>query len=147
MSHFNVTPQIHGNRFFIKEDQGGKLVRRMTPLFVALIIIEMADLIFALDSIPAALAITQDTYVIYTANIFAILGLRALYFVLAALVHRFEYLKYALSLVLIFIGLKVFYSHFVGHIHPTVSLAITVGTLLGGLVFSLLKTKNGEKTH
>lgn len=145
MKNFNVTEKIHGNKFFIQEEQGGKLVRRMTPLFVALMIIEMADLIFALDSIPAALAITQDTYVIYTANIFAILGLRAMYFVLAALVHRFEYLKYALSLVLIFIGCKVFYSHFFGHIHPTLSLAITLGTLLCGLVFSLLKTKNSEK--
>ncbi len=80
----------------------------MTPLFMALILIEIADVIFAVDSVPAIFLITTDPFIVYTSNIFAILGLRALYFALAAMVHRFAYLKYALSVLLIFIGSKIF---------------------------------------
>jgi tellurite resistance protein TerC len=109
--HLNVTDELHGEKFFVKgpDPKGcGKLVRFATPLFLALVLIEFADLIFAVDSVPAIFAITTDPYIVYTSNIFAILGLRALYFALAAMVHRFHYLKYALSLVLIFIGAKIF---------------------------------------
>jgi tellurite resistance protein TerC len=80
----------------------------MTPLFLALVLVEVADVIFAVDSVPAIFAITTDPFIVYTSNIFAILGLRALYFALAAIVHRFHYLKYALSVLLVFIGSKIF---------------------------------------
>ena len=108
---FNVTDQMHGEKFFVKlpDPKGsGKMVRFMTPLFMALLLIEIADVIFAVDSVPAIFLITTDPFIVYTSNIFAILGLRALYFALAAMVHRFKALKHALSILLIFIGSKVF---------------------------------------
>ena len=83
-------------------------MRWITPLFLALVLIEIADLVFAVDSVPAIFAITTDPYIVYTSNIFAILGLRALYFALAAVMHRFHYLKYALAILLVFIGSKIF---------------------------------------
>ena len=98
-----VTPELHEDRFFIKID--GK--RFATPLFLVLILIETSDLIFAVDSIPAILAITQDQFIVYTSNVFAILGLRSLYFALAGIVHRFWLLSYGLAVVLIFVGIKM----------------------------------------
>ena len=138
-----VTNEIAGQSFFVyKPDPAtGKVVRYATPLFLALVLIEFADLIFAVDSVPAIFAITQDPFIVYTSNIFAILGLRALYFVLSAMVHRFRYLKYALSLVLIYVGAKIFVQQFIGKIPPEISLGVTVSLLLGGIVFSLIKTK------
>ena len=106
----------------------GRLVRQATPLFLALVVINIADIVFAVDSVPAIFAITTDTFVVYTANIMAILGLRALYFALAAMVHRFHYLKYALALVLVFIGGKIFWTHFVGKPHPALSLGVTLAS-------------------
>lgn len=100
---FPVTQQLHGDRFFVKLD--GK--RHLTPLFLVLVLIETTDLIFAVDSIPAILAITQDQFIVYTSNVFAILGLRSLYFALAGIVHRFWLLSYALAIVLVFVGLKM----------------------------------------
>ena len=99
--------------------------------------------------VQAVFAITSDPLLVYTSNIFAILGLRALYFALAALVHRFHYLKYALALVLVFIGLKGFYSYFFGKFDPYLSLAITIGIIASGIFYSLWKTRNGaqESTH
>ena len=96
--HLRVTDTHQGNRFFVTvpDPATGKGVRYVTPLFLALVLIEVADLIFAVDSVPAIFAITQDPFIVYTSNIFAILGLRALYFALAAMIHRFHYLKYAL---------------------------------------------------
>jgi tellurite resistance protein TerC len=110
----NVTKELHGQKFFVRQPHPvtKKMVLFATPLFVALVVINFADVIFAVDSVPAIFLITTDTFIVYTANIMAILGLRALYFALAALVHRFHYLKYALAVVLIFIGLKGFYSYF-----------------------------------
>ncbi len=142
--HMRITDKIHGQRFFVHEPdpKTGKVVRWATPLFVALVLIEFADLIFAVDSVPAIFAITQDPFIVYTSNIFAILGLRALYFVLAAMVHRFHYLKYALSLVLIYVGGKVFVQQFIGKIDPAISLGVTVAILAGGIVLSLWKTRN-----
>ena len=136
--YFHVTPKIEGEHFFVKHD--GK--HYITPLFFALIIIELMDVIFALDSIPAIFLITQDVFIIYTSNIFAILGLRALYFLLAEAVHRFSYLKYALSIILIFIGSKIFMPHLIGvEISSTVSLLITLSLILGGIIASLVKTR------
>lgn len=145
--HFHVTTLLEGNRFFIRKHDAAskKSSLHLTPLFMALITIEFADLLFAMDSIPAVLAITDDTFVVFTSNIFAILGLRAMYFMLAALLERFKYLKYALSIVLVFIGGKIFYTLMVGHIEPIVSLAVTLVVLLGGGILSFIKTGH-EKT-
>lgn len=141
-----VTEQLHGERFFVKapDPKTGKLRQFATPLFLALVMVEAADIVFAVDSVPAIFAITTDPYIVYTSNIFAILGLRALYFALAAMMHRFVYLKYALSAVLIFIGGKIFWNQLVGKMDPALSLAITIGILASGIVFSLLKTRFEE---
>ena len=143
---FNVTDSLHGEKFFIKQldPRSGRLAWFMTPLFVALVLIEIADLIFAVDSVPAIFAITTDPFIVYTSNIFAILGLRALYFALAALVHRFHYLKYALALVLIFIGSKIFLADLMGwdKFPPVAALTVTVGILVAGIFCSLLMTRN-----
>jgi tellurite resistance protein TerC len=135
--NFRTTKRMHGNRFFLRF--GGKIY--MTPLFAALVMVEIADAIFAVDSIPAIFAITTDPYVIYTSNIFAILGLRALYFLLSAAIARFTYLKYALSLVLVFIGSKIFIADFLmggAKFPPAVSLGVTLGILAVGMAASLL---------
>lgn len=132
---FHVTHEIRGEHFFVKEN--GK--HYITPLFFALIIIETMDVIFALDSIPAIFLITQDVFIVYTSNIFAILGLRALYFLLEAAVHKFVYLKQALSVILIFIGLKIFLPKIGIEIEAWHSLTITFSLLFAGIAFSLLK--------
>lgn len=141
--HLRITGELHGQSFVVRQNDPvtGKSVMWFTPLFVALVLIEFADVIFAVDSIPAIFAITQDPFIVYTSNIFAILGLRALYFVLSTMVDRFHYLKYALSLVLIFVGAKIFVQQFTGKIPPEVSLGVTVSILAGGIIFSLWKTR------
>ncbi len=144
-----VTPTLHDQHFFVKvpDEKTGKLVTAATPLFLALVVINLADLVFAVDSVPAIFAITTDTFIVYTSNIMAILGLRALYFALAAMVHRFHYLKYALAAVLVFIGSKIFVSDFLmdgDKFPPVLSLAVTFGLILGGIVFSLWKTRGAE---
>jgi len=138
-----VTPRIRGNAFFVREPHPvtGKTVAWATPLFLALCMVEFADLIFAVDSVPAILAITDDTFIVYTSNIFAILGLRALYFALAAMIHRFAYLKYALALVLMFIGGKIFLVNLIGKIPPAFSLSVTAFLITGGVLVSLWKTR------
>nr|WP_188312036.1 TerC family protein [Salinarimonas soli] len=142
--HMRVTDKLHDQHFFVREPDPatGKLVLWATPLFLALVIINIADLIFAVDSVPAIFAITTDTFVVYTANIMAILGLRALYFALAAMVHRFHYLKYALAIVLMFIGAKIFWNQLVGKFPPELSLGITLALIAGGVVYSLWKTRH-----
>jgi len=139
----NVTDQLHGNRFFVRlpDPKTGQVKRFATPLFLALVLVEIADVIFAVDSVPAIFAITTDPFIVYTSNIFAILGLRALYFALAAMVHRFHYLKYALSIVLVFIGAKIFYNQIFGKMDPVISLSVTLSLLVAGVVFSLYKTR------
>lgn len=147
---FRITPSLHKERFFVRQPdpKTGKLVTWITPLFVALILVEIVDLIFAVDSIPAIFAITTDPYIVYTSNIFAILGLRALYFALAAVIDRFVYLKQALALVLIFIGSKVFLADVLGleKFPAWLSLAITVGLIGGGVVYSLYRTRTSART-
>ena len=143
--HMRVTEKLHGEKFFVRETdpKTGKLVRAATPLFLALVVINLADLVFAVDSVPAIFAITTDPFIVYTSNIMAILGLRALYFALAAMVHRFEYLKYALALVLVFIGSKIFISDFImgsDKFPPLLSLGVTVALIGGGILTSLWKT-------
>jgi tellurite resistance protein TerC len=144
-----VTPELHGERFFVRkpDPKTGRLVLWATPLFLALAVINVADLIFAVDSVPAIFAITTDTYIVFTANIMAILGLRALYFALAAMVHRFEYLKYALAGVLVFIGGKIFWNYYFGKLDPAISLGVTLAMIAGGVVFSLWKTRGSGNGH
>ncbi|EDL50480.1 TerC family protein [Erythrobacter sp. SD-21] len=145
-THMRVTRKLHAQRFFVKvpDSKTGKLVTAATPLFLALVVINLADLVFALDSVPAIFAITTDTFIVYTSNIFAILGLRALYFALAAMVHRFQYLKYALAAVLVFIGSKIFVTDFLlggGKMPAWISLGVTFGLILAGILYSLWKTR------
>ena len=143
--HMRVTEGLEGDRFFVKrpEPDSGKLVRYATPLFLALVMIEIADVIFAVDSVPAIFAITTDAYIVYTSNIFAILGLRALYFALAAVIHRFAYLKQALAVLLIFIGGKVFVADLLGlgKVPPAFSLGVTFAILGAGIAWSMWKTR------
>lgn len=137
-SRLRVTPDLHGHDFFVRRpDESGRTRLWVTPLFLCLILVELADVIFAVDSVPAVFAITTDPYIVYTSNIFAILGLRALYFALAAMMHRFVYLKYALSAILVFIGGKIFWAHFVGKPDPAVALGVTLGLLAAGIGASL----------
>lgn len=146
--HFRISEYLEGNRFFVRQinPKTGKTVLYLTPLFVTLVMIEIADVIFAVDSIPAIFAITTDSYIVYTSNIFAILGLRALYFVLSALLNRFVYLKYALSIVLVFIGSKIFIADFfeMEKFPPMLSLGVTIGVLTTGMVLSLWKTRHNS---
>lgn len=135
--YFHVTKEIRGEHFFVKEN--GK--HYITPLFFALLIIETMDVIFAFDSIPAIFLITQDVFVVYTSNIFAILGLRALYFLLAAAVSQFTYLKPALSIILIFIGSKIFLPWIGINVGATLSLIVTFSLIAGGILLSLVKTR------
>ena len=145
-ARMRVTDQLHDQKFFVRQADPatGKMVLWATPLFLALVIINAADLIFAVDSVPAIFAITTDTFIVYTANIMAILGLRALYFALAAMVHRFHYLKYALALVLVFIGGKIFWNQIFGKVNPAISLGVTLAMIAGGIFYSLWKTKQAE---
>ncbi|KPH04537.1 TerC family protein (plasmid) [Rhizobium acidisoli] len=144
-NRFNVTDSHHDERFFVKQahPQTGKMVWFITPLFMALVLIEVADLIFAVDSVPAIFAITTDPFIVYTSNIFAILGLRALYFALAAMIHRFKYLKPALAIVLVFIGSKIFVADMLGleKFPAALSLGVTFAIIASGVVWSLLKTR------
>ena len=148
-SHMRVTKEHHGQHFFVKvpDEKTGQMVRAATPLFLALVVINLADLVFAVDSVPAIFAITTDTFIVYTSNIMAILGLRALYFALSAMIHRFHYLKYALAAVLVFIGSKIFVSDFLlggDKFPPVASLGVTFGLIAAGIGYSLWKTRGAE---
>lgn len=131
-----VTEQYEGERFFVWRD--GR--RWATPLFVTLLLVETTDLIFAVDSIPAILAITQDAYIVYTSNVFAILGLRALYFALAGFMKMFHYLHYGLSLILVFVGVKMLLANLY-KIPIAWSLALIAGVLALSVALSLLRPK------
>lgn len=132
-----VTKDYRGDRFFVREpDKNGILRRAATPLFIVLIIVDTTDVIFATDSIPAIFAVTRDPFIVYTSNICAVLGLRALYFLLAHVVDKFVYLKLGLSLVLIFIGAKMLLEHFV-HIPILASLGVVAAVLGASIVASL----------
>jgi tellurite resistance protein TerC len=140
-TRLRLTATLQDAHFLVKlPDSKNRLVWYATPLLLALVMIEAVDLVFAVDSIPAIFAITQDPFIVYTSNIFAILGLRALYFALAAMMHRFHYLKYALALVLIFIGIKISLTH-LWPIPSLISLFITISTLTAGVLYSLYRTR------
>jgi tellurite resistance protein TerC len=144
-SHIRLTDGYEGNRFFVRRTPEGasKPLLYATPLFLALVMIEIADVVFAVDSVPAIFAITTDPYIVYTSNIFAILGLRALYFALAAVTERFAYLKQALAILLIFIGAKVYVAELAGweKFPAPVSLGITAALLGGGVAYSMWRTR------
>ena len=145
-----VTPDLHGEKFLVTvpDPKTGRMVRAATPLLLALVVINLADLVFAVDSVPAIFAITTDTFIVYTSNIMAILGLRALYFALSAMVHRFHYLKYALAAVLVFIGSKILISDFLlggAKFPPIASLGVTFALIAAGIGYSLWKTRGAEE--
>ena len=125
------TPRLHGERFFVREN--GRWLA--TPLFMALLMVEITDVVFAVDSIPAIFAVTRDPFIVFTSNIFAILGLRSLFFLLAGLVEKFIYLKVGLAAVLVFVGAKMMLIDFV-KLPALVSLAIVLGLLAGSMLAS-----------
>ena len=122
----------HGENFFVLENAK----RYATPLFAAVLVIEMSDLIFAVDSIPAVLSITQDTFLVYSSNIFAIIGLRSLYFLLSGMAGKFPYLKYGISVILFFVGVKMLISH-----HFKIPVTASLGVIVGILALSILASK------
>ena len=134
-----ITPELHGQRFFVRVD--GR--RHATPLLVALLFLEMSDVIFAIDSVPAIFALTREPLIVFTSNVFAILGLRAMYFLLAGAVQRFQLLKYALAFILIFVGLKMVWLNeaFGGKFPIEWSLGIIGALLAGAIVASLVKER------
>lgn len=135
-SHMNIVNEYHGDKFFVWK-QG---VRYATPMFLVLVLVELTDLIFAVDSIPAIFAVTNDPFIVFTSNIFAILGLRSMYFLLADMADRFHYLKYGLALILLFIGAKMllidFYKVPVG-----IALGVVITILVLSVVVSMIASK------
>lgn len=127
-----IKTDYHGDNFFVLENAK----RYATPLFAAVLVIEMSDLIFAVDSIPAVLSITQDTFLVYSSNIFAIIGLRSLYFLLSGMAGRFPYLKYGISVILLFVGVKMIISH-----HFKIPVVASLGVIVGILAISILASK------
>ncbi len=132
-----VTPDYRGDRFFVRE----KGVLMATPMFVVLLLVEISDLIFAVDSIPAIFAVTTDPFIVYTSNVFAILGLRSLYFALAGAVDKFHYLKTGLAVVLMFVGVKMLLAHSPWKLDTLLALGIIVLVLAGSIVLSLMRPK------
>ncbi len=130
--HLRLTPDYRGEKFWVRENG----VRMFTPLFLVLVMIELSDLVFAVDSIPAIFAITTDPFIVFTSNIFAILGLRAMYFMLAGMADRFHLLKYGLALVLVFVGTKMLIVDFY-KIPVGLSLGI-VGLIIATFMFASL---------
>ena len=132
-----VTPDFRGDKFFVVENG----VRMATPLFVVLLLVEVSDLIFAVDSIPAIFAVTKDPFIVYTSNVFAILGLRSLYFALAGVMDKFHYLKIGLGVVLTFVGVKMVLAHTPWKIDTLVSLGVIVAVLATSVVVSILRPR------
>jgi tellurite resistance protein TerC len=137
---FPFTDRLDGQRFLTNVN--GKRVA--TPLLLALLVVEISDLVFAVDSIPAVFAVTSDPFIVYTSNAFAILGLRSLYFFLADLKDRFRYLTHGLSIVLVFVGLKLLASPWI-HLPPWVSLVVIAAVLGGAVAFSLAHARREER--
>ena len=133
-----TTDEYHGQRFWIRRN--GVLLA--TPLLAVLVIVEVTDIIFAVDSIPAIFAVTQEPFLVFASNAFAILGLRAMYFLLADLMHRFVYLKLGLSFVLVWVGIKMIVSHAWVTIPTLLSLGIVVAIITASVVASLLATRS-----
>jgi tellurite resistance protein TerC len=143
-ARFRVSDELHGEKFTVRlpDKTSGKMKLYMTPLLLALILVEIIDLVFAVDSVPAIFAITQDPFIVYTSNIFAVLGLRSLYFALAAAMHRFKYLQVSLAIVLVLVGCKIFLVPMGIKIDTLLSLVVTMSVLAGGILYSLWKTRD-----
>ncbi len=133
---FPTSPHFHEDKFFVKLNG----VWTVTPLFITLIFVEFSDLVFAIDSIPAIIGITNDPFLVFTSNVFAILGLRSLYFALKGFADMFHYLKYGLSLILIFIGVKMLVSHYY-HVPVGITMAVIFTVLLGSVLASVLSNR------
>ncbi|OGX84050.1 tellurium resistance protein TerC [Hymenobacter lapidarius] len=140
--HLPITRQMEGGKFFVRRDG----VRFATPLFVVLVMVETTDVVFAADSIPAILAITRDTFIVFTSNVFALLGLRAMYFALAGMMRLFHYLHYGLSLILVFIGAKILLESFY-RIPMPIALGVVGGLLLFSVLASLIWPKAETETE
>ena len=138
-----VTDELHGAKLFVRV----KGALHATPLFVTLLFVEMTDIVFAVDSVPAIFALTKEPLIVFTSNIFAILGLRSLYFMLAGAMDLFHLLKYGLGIVLVFVGLKMVYLNHLydGHFPISISLAVIVGTIAATIALSLMFPKRPEK--
>ena len=138
-SRFRVTDEYEGEKFWVRRDG----LWYMTPMFIVLVIVETSDVIFALDSIPAILAISHDTFIVYSSNVFAILGLRALFFALSDIVHRFHYLKYGLSLVLVLVGAKMLINTWFGTkvVSTEMALAMTAALIGASVLYSVYRTR------
>ncbi len=141
--HMKVSDELHGERFFVLKEEAGKAVRYATPLFLVLVLVEITDLIFAVDSIPAIFAITTDPFIVLTSNVFAILGLRAMYFLLADMAERFSALKYGLAIVLMFVGVKMMLID-VFKIPVLVSLGAVAAIIAASIIVSLRKDARGR---
>lgn len=140
-NNLRVTNALHGEQFFVRQNR----LLYVTPLFLVLLLIEFSDLIFALDSVPAIFTITEDPFIIFTSNIFAILGLRSLYFLLANTADRFHYLKYGIALILIFIGFKMLMGYWF-KVPIGIALGIVALVLIGSILFSVFKTRNQKNS-
>jgi len=140
--NFPITDTYEGKKFFTRIN--GK--RTGTLLLLVLVVVEVTDLVFAVDSIPAIFAITTNTFIVYTSNVFAILGLRSMYFLLAGVVEKFQYLRVGLAIVLTFIGAKMLVAAFEIHIHTGISLVVVAVVLLGSVAASLMFPKDSEST-
>jgi tellurite resistance protein TerC len=139
-----VTKEYEGEQFFTRQGVGGKMAFAVTPLFLVLLTVEFSDLIFAVDSIPAIFAVTTDPFIVFTSNAFAILGLRALYFLFAEAKERFEYLKYGLAAVLVFVGAKMLLLIVNVKIAPVLSLVVVAAILGVSLAWSIVKTRSAD---
>lgn len=137
---FPTSPRFHDDRFFVKLD--GKWM--ITPLFITLIFVEFSDLVFAIDSIPAIIGITKDPFIVFSSNVFAILGLRSLYFALKGFADMFHYLKYGLSIILMFIGVKMLIVHWY-HMPVSITMAVIFLVLLGSVLLSVWSSKHKEE--
>jgi tellurite resistance protein TerC len=144
-AQMNVTNALHDERFFVMIEHGGKLVRYATPLFLVLVLVEITDLIFAVDSIPAIFAITTDPFIVLTSNVFAILGLRAMYFLLADMADRFSLLKYGLAIVLMFVGVKMMLID-VFKTPVLISLGVVATIIATSIILSLRKDARERST-
>lgn len=140
---FPVTEELHGRKFFIRK-QDGKLFA--TPLFLVLVLVEFTDLVFAVDSIPAVFAVTKDPFIVYSSNVFAILGLRSLFFLLQGIMGKFHYLNYGLAVVLSFVGVKMLIIHWV-KIPTPISLGVIILSLTVAILASIQKEKKEQEAH
>ena len=141
--HFRVTVDYAGEKFFVRQNG----LRLMTPLFIVLVLVEFSDVVFALDSIPAIFAITKDPFLVYTSNVFAILGLRALFFALSGIIHRFHFLKYGLSIVLVLVGGKMLINGYFGPVIPTEWALLATLLIIGGSVVASIVRTRSQQPH